>query len=531
MAEKTGSVPERLGPYLIEKRLGSGGMGTVYQALDERLDRAVAIKYIRAKSYDNDDMRQRFCREARAAAQLNHPAIVQIFDFVQEEDDDWIVMELVVGRSLSALLKEKRKLDLATGVPVLREVAYGLAEAHRHGVVHRDIKTENVMITTDGRVKILDFGVARRIVADNPKDQALTVDGMIIGTPHAMSPEQANGSPIDHRTDLFSLGSLAYEALTGTSPFKASNPIKTLYRICTYKPPLAHEVNDTIPEELARMIDRLLAKAPEERPQAAREVARFLDRLVGLDVSGYFALVLDDEAGVPTATRVDEASTDRTEKLHGPAAPAPSASQGPASWQGSASSQGPAATPAGRWPEIRQAAVLHVDLGGLRGAVDLYAIRDVFHDLVIAVVERFGGTVVELGDHTVRGLFGAIAASGDDTRRAVRAGREILRQSLGSLPRDDALDLGLAVHAGPVVVDDGNKKSADWRAKRGSGGDHGRGSWDEPATSPRPWSPRPSAAPWSPARRRHRCCATPFAAARSGRWSSLPATRTWASCG
>lgn len=426
---KFGPAPEELGPYRIESLVGSGGMGAVYRARDERLDRVVAIKYVRADNYDNDNIRQRFHREARAAAQVNHPAIVQIFDFVQEDDADWIVMEFVDGRTLSTLLKEDGPCSLATGLPVLREVAYGLAEAHRHNVVHRDIKTDNVMITRDGRVKITDFGVARRILADDPMDRALTLDGMIIGTPHAMSPEQANGTGVDHRTDLFSFGSLAYETLTGVVPFRASNPIKVLYQVCTHQQAPAHELNPGIPEDLSRAIDRLLAKDPADRPQDVREVARLLDRLAGLEVSGYFALVLDGPQ------QVDD-----------PDAPIPPTQ---------AAFSIPAPTAELLAAETRQVALLHSELGvaGLFDAEDLASIRPIYHQILAEVRSRFGGTDAETSDRVCRVLFGDTAARGDEVRRAIGAAREISRLAAQRLPRDGALALRSAVHTGTAVVD------------------------------------------------------------------------------
>jgi class 3 adenylate cyclase/tRNA A-37 threonylcarbamoyl transferase component Bud32 len=418
--EKFGPAPERLGPYVIEARLGSGGMGAVYRARDERLDRLVAIKYIRAQDYDSDDLRQRFQREARAAAQLNHPSIVQIFDFVQEEECDWIVMEHAGGRTLRKILKEKGHLELARGLPVLREIAHGLAEAHRLDVVHRDIKTDNVIVTDLGRVKILDFGVARRILADQPQDRTLTLDGMIIGTPHAMSPEQANGRTVDHRTDLFSFATLSYELLTGACPFEASNPIKVLFRICTHHPPPVHKVKNAIPKELGELIERMMAKDPADRPVDAREVAKDLDRMVGLEISGYFALDLDLK--MPRGKVED--TTDE----------APTAI---------------AKSPATR-PERIQVSLLAGEIAG-QAALDpeaLFDARPALFDLVETIVERFGGRLLERSDSDFLAIFGCPGATEDDARRAVAAGRELLRR----LALVSSMQLRLGVHTGPAVI-------------------------------------------------------------------------------
>jgi tetratricopeptide (TPR) repeat protein/tRNA A-37 threonylcarbamoyl transferase component Bud32 len=268
--------PQAIGPYALGERLGAGGMGEVYQAYDERLDRWVAVKLIRAEVAANETARERFRREARAAACLSHPSIVQIHDVVESAEGDAIVMELVEGESLAHRIA-RGPLPVAETVRLGREIAEGLAAAHAKGLIHRDLKPENVMVTPEGRAKILDFGLAKRMEGE----AALTADQRVVGTFRAMSPEQARGLPLDARSDLFSLGLLLYEALSGRSPFEESSALETLTRICAHRQTSLWEVNPAIPAHLSALVDQLLEKEPARRPQSAREVAAALESAGG----------------------------------------------------------------------------------------------------------------------------------------------------------------------------------------------------------------------------------------------------------
>ncbi len=275
-------VPEQIGPYRIRERLGAGGMGEVYRAWDEDLERWVAIKLILAEKLESASGQERFRREARAAAGLSHPAIVRIYHILPWEDRDCIVMELVEGRSLASLVRDG-PLDLARAIPLFREITEGLAEAHAQGIVHRDLKTQNVMVTSvghaaPGRAKILDFGLAKHLLRT---ETSLSVEGQLLGTLHCMSPEQASGLEVDHRSDLFSLGVLFYEVCTGQVPFVGGNASETLARVCMHRQTPARLLSPDIPEKLSDLIDRLLEKAPDRRPQSADEVLSALGELVG----------------------------------------------------------------------------------------------------------------------------------------------------------------------------------------------------------------------------------------------------------
>src|SRR3954447_10065670 len=250
-----GSHPQTIGPYSLGERLGAGGMGEGYQAYDERLDRWVAVKLIRPEASENETARERFRREARAAGRLSHPSIVQIHDIVESAESDAIVMELVEGESLARRIT-RGPLPVGEAVRIGREIAEGLAAAHAKGLIHRDLKPENVMITPEGRAKILDFGLAKRLEGE----ASLTMDQRVVGTFRAMSPEQARGLPLDHRSDLFSFGLLLYEMLSGVSPFEQSSTLETLTRICTHRQTPLREVDPAIPAPLSVLVDRLLEK-------------------------------------------------------------------------------------------------------------------------------------------------------------------------------------------------------------------------------------------------------------------------------
>jgi serine/threonine-protein kinase len=262
---------ERLGPYRLVERLGVGGMGEVYLAIDERLDRRVALKRIRSAGDSSPERRERFRREARLAARLNHSSIVQIYDVLAEGEDEVLVLEYVEGKTLRRLV-DSAPLSVGRAAALGRDIAEGLGEAHRQGIIHRDLKSENILVTAAGRAKIADFGVAKQQLDDD----GLTASGMVMGTTRSMSPEQARGEPVDFRSDLFSLGVLLYEVLGGRSPFAGANQLSTLQRVLFSEPePLTLAV-PAVPKEFADLVHRLLAKEPHLRPRSASEVAAAL---------------------------------------------------------------------------------------------------------------------------------------------------------------------------------------------------------------------------------------------------------------
>lgn len=258
-----------VGPYRLGDRLGVGGMGEVYRAFDERLERWVAVKLVRTDLEGNEDARSRLRREARSAASLSHPSIVQVHDVVESFDGDAIVLELVDGVSLGQLLVNG-PLPIPQVRLLAREIAEGLAAAHGRGFIHRDLKPDNVMVTPDGHAKILDFGLAKRFEGE---EAPLTRTDAAVGTFRSMSPEQARGLPLDHRSDLFALGILIYEMLTGRPPFAAASTYETLTRICTTEPTPVIELRPDAPSDLIHLVNNLLEKDPALRPGSANDVA------------------------------------------------------------------------------------------------------------------------------------------------------------------------------------------------------------------------------------------------------------------
>ncbi len=272
-------MEERIGHYRILSRLGFGGMGEVFLAHDEQLDRKVAVKRIRQDAA-RPHQRERFRREARLAARLNHSNIVHVYDLLSGEDTDHLVLEYVEGTTLRSLVRHhplpiSRVIDL--GIQIVR----GLHEAHSRGIVHRDLKTENVLVTDAGQAKIADFGIAKLMTDEGLDEDSLTRTGAVLGTYRAMSPEQARGEPVDHRSDLFSFGVLLYELLTGLSPFDAENGLAMLDRIVNHRQPPLNGQRPKVPEELSALVDQLLEKDPSLRPRSAGEVARILEEIGG----------------------------------------------------------------------------------------------------------------------------------------------------------------------------------------------------------------------------------------------------------
>jgi hypothetical protein len=263
----------RLGGYRILKVLGGGGMGIVFLAEDLRLKRLVALKTMRPNVAESSAERQRFFREAQAAAAVKHDHVATIYQVGEEKGVPFLAMELLEGESLEERLKRQGRLPVAEVLRIGREIAEGLAAAHARGLIHRDVKPANVWLEgPSGRVKLLDFGLARP-AAD---DLHLTQTGMVVGTPAYMAPEQARGEVVDERCDLFSLGVVLYRLATGALPFKGKDTLSFFAALATQQPPPARRINAAVPPALSALIERLLAKERERRPASAREVAQAL---------------------------------------------------------------------------------------------------------------------------------------------------------------------------------------------------------------------------------------------------------------
>ena len=272
----------QLGPYKVEAKLGQGGMGVVYKAVDTRLDRTVALKVLSSARGTHEE-RTRFLREAKAASALNHPNIVTIYEYDSSGDRDFIAMEFIEGQTLRQIL-DAATVPLETTLGYAMQVSGGLARAHQAGIVHRDLKPGNIMVTSEGVAKVLDFGLARWGTANEPGADdltALTRVGTILGTPSYMAPEQAMGAPIDYRADIFSFGIVLYEITCGRLPFKGSNPRATMHQIAAAEPLPVRQVNGTASHRLVELIGLCLSKNPDQRPQAMAEVTGRLQEILG----------------------------------------------------------------------------------------------------------------------------------------------------------------------------------------------------------------------------------------------------------
>ena len=280
------SSPKRLGRYEIVAEIGRGAMGAVYKARDPQIDRLVAIKSISAISQSSADeereYRDRFVREAQAAGRLSHPGIVTVFDVGEDSQthDPYLVMEYVSGQTLSSLLSgENHKLTLQHALRLAEEIAVALDCAHAQGVVHRDIKPANILLTEDGHAKIADFGIAKLNFAN------ITLPGLTLGTPAYMSPEQVDGKATDGRSDLFSLGVILYNMITGHRPFQGTSAVTVCYKVANSNPLPATSFDLALPPEIDAVISKAIAKDPADRFQRGEEFAMSI-REVRQQISG-----------------------------------------------------------------------------------------------------------------------------------------------------------------------------------------------------------------------------------------------------
>ncbi len=311
-------IGQTIKQYSVEALLGKGGMGTVYRARDTRLQRPVAFKVLTADLTADPDRRQRFFQEARSAAAITHPAIAQVYDVDEIGGITFIAMEFIEGKTVRQLIAD-RDLDLLSTLEIAVQVGEGLAKAHELGIVHRDIKSENIMVTRDGHAKLLDFGLAKLSPLQNVDSGggaeehmsqlatvAQTQKGMVVGTVAYMSPEQARGRPVDHRSDIFSLGLTIYQMATGKLPFSGDSPIDTMHAIAFEETRPVTSLRQNLPPGLQRIVARCLRKRPEDRYQDTRNLVEDLK-----------SLKRDIESGVTRAVPIGDRLRDGLESLKG----------------------------------------------------------------------------------------------------------------------------------------------------------------------------------------------------------------------
>jgi serine/threonine-protein kinase len=309
------------GRYRVDAKIATGGMSTVYRGLDVRLDRPVALKVMDTRYANDGQFLTRFQREARAVARLKDPGLVAVYDQGLDGSHPFLVMELIEGGTLRELLRERGPMPPHAAAAVLRPVLGGLATAHHAGLVHRDVKPENVLISDDGEVKLVDFGLVRAVA-----EAGITSTSVILGTAAYLSPEQVSSGAADARSDVYAVGILAYELLTGTTPFSGDNPLTVAYQRIDHDVPSPSTVINGVPHQFDEFIARATARNPDERFVDAEEMAEDLDAIAQeLALPKFRVPAPKNSAQHAAATAFHSRPTDD----HRPRPPAPQAIKNP----------------------------------------------------------------------------------------------------------------------------------------------------------------------------------------------------------
>ena len=372
-------MSKHIGNYEIVSELGRGGMGVVYKAREESLQRFVAIKMLGNQLVGNESVALRFMREARAVADLNHPNLVQVFRVDRHEDQPYFVMEYVEGEPLKHLIQRENKMQPLRALQILKEVAAGLAAAHDKGVIHRDIKPENIMLTKYGGVKVVDFGIAR---VEEPGTR-LTTTGIGLGTPSYLSPEVCLSQDVDQRSDIFSLGVVLFEMLTGDIPFKSDSPFELMTKVVEARIPDIKALNPNVDDGVKQILAKMIAKRPKLRYQNCNElISDIEDYQAGRVPRWARSMPLASDPDEPESTvNFDTPGSDTTEDTEGPAViestdaattpipasnPEPATASVPQTERTVALQQKPAAGRNGRWALV--ALLLLVAGGAIAGS-------------------------------------------------------------------------------------------------------------------------------------------------------------------
>jgi tRNA A-37 threonylcarbamoyl transferase component Bud32 len=307
---------QTIGEFHILRRLGHGGMGYVYLAEQSSLKRKVALKFLRSDLAANPIALSRFRREAEAVARVTHANIVQVYSIGEADGRHFMALEYVDGRNLRQYLARKGPPDLPVALMIMRQVAAALQRAAESNIVHRDIKPENILLTRKGEVKVADFGLSRVLAGE--QDLNLTQDGVVMGTPVYMSPEQAQGNPLDTRSDIYSFGVTCFQMLAGQPPFRGQTALEVALKHVNEQPPSLAELRPDLPPPLVDLVQRMMSKDPAARPQSGREILRQLTQATGA-VTGEnpFAGL---NAAVPGSVRLSTLSAKETTPAPSPAA-------------------------------------------------------------------------------------------------------------------------------------------------------------------------------------------------------------------
>jgi eukaryotic-like serine/threonine-protein kinase len=443
----------KVGHYDVVCELGRGGMGVVYKGYEAPLNRYVAIKTLSESLSHDESVKERFLREARSMAQLNDAHIIQIYFIGEEEGQPFFAMEFVEGESLSSFLKREGKMTPDQAAKVIHQTALGLAVAHDKGVVHRDIKPANLMLTTRGTIKIADFGIA---LAQHDFSKKLTATGEFVGTPGYLSPEVCLAKPMDLRSDIFSLGIVMFEMLTGRMPFTDESPLGLLLEVVRAEVPDVRQLNGEVDGELARILTRMVAKEPADRYQSCHELVEDLQRHPAIQKGG--PITARAKLPVAAATMIGSLPTPAALSRATPPlpmsslptpAPAAHAAPTPATAQRALPSQpGPVAV-----PEVPRASVL--------ARPDQRSKSYVLPIAAAITLAILGGAVFAFRDH-IPGLGGSSVADGAGTptqTTLVDSSVTTTDQAAATLNADgsvgDAGNADASTHTGIAGADDG----------------------------------------------------------------------------
>ena len=301
--------------YELVEKIGTGGMAIVYRAKDSLLSREVAVKILQPQFADNEKAVKRFRHEAKSVASLNHPNIINIFDIGQDDELEYIVMEYITGQDLKEKISQEGKFNPAKAIKIIKEVCQALIKAHRNNIIHCDIKPHNILLTSDERVKVTDFGIAQAVT-----DATMVHTESIVGSAHYLSPEQARGSKVTTKSDLYSLGIVLYELVTGELPFEGDNSVSVALKHVKEQPPSPVEYNQDLSPKLVDVILKLLAKNPSDRYNSANELLKDLkevdESLEGLEISNQETMVISKDKLVNREQKSSSSSdSSKTKKL------------------------------------------------------------------------------------------------------------------------------------------------------------------------------------------------------------------------